>query len=533
MIQLKSYARGQWHEGTGEGRVLHHAVTGEPIASVDSTGLDLAAMLDHARAVGGPALRAMHMRERAALLRKIAQVLNEHLPELYEIAATYGATKRDAWVDIEGGIAAIAVFASLGRRHLPESNFLVDGGVERLSKEGTFVGCHIRVPLEGVAVQINAFNFPSWGMLEKLGPSLLAGMPTIVKPATPTAWLTVRMVELIIESGVLPEGSLQLISGSVGDLLDHLTCQDVLAFTGSAKTGCTIRSHPNLVKNAVRVNVEADSLNAAVLGPDVEPDSPLFALFIKEVVSEMTGKAGQKCTAIRRILVPAARESAVIDALKARLTGTTVGDPSNPEVKVRMGPLVDRGAVETARRGIAQLAQEAQIVSGDPQRGEFAAEGGGTAGAFLEPILLRATDPANATVVHEVEVFGPVATVLAYDDNASAAALVRKGGGSLVASAFSEDADFIRDLTFAIAPFHGRLLLMNEKAAGESTSHGIVMPQLVHGGPGRAGGGEELGGLRAVHHYMQRLALQGDPERLEALCASPSSTPSNNTAATG
>ncbi len=531
MIQLNSYACGQWHQGTGQGRVLHHAVTGEPIARVDSTGLDFAAMLEHGRQVGSPVLRAMHMRERAALLRKVAQVLNEHLPELYEIAFTYGATKKDAWVDIEGGIAAIAVYSSLGRRHLPESNFLVDGEVDRLSKEGTFVGRHIRVPLEGVAVQINAFNFPSWGMLEKLGPSLLAGMATIVKPATPTAWLTVRMVELIIESGVLPEGSLQLIAGSVGDLLDHLTCQDVLAFTGSAKTGCQIRGHANLIANAVRINIEADSLNAAVLGPDVVPGSPLFDRFIKEVASEMTVKAGQKCTAIRRILVPREREPAVIEALKSRLAGTAVGNPGNSEVKVRMGPLVDRGAVETARQGIARLQQEAEIVSGDPQRSEFAAEDGGKEGAFLEPILLRANDPANATLVHEVEVFGPVATVLAYDDTAGALSLVRKGGGSLVASAFSEDGAFIRDLTFAIAPFHGRLLLMNEKAASESTGHGIVMPQLVHGGPGRAGGGEELGGLRGIHHYMQRVALQGDPERLERLCTPPASTPPANTAA--
>jgi oxepin-CoA hydrolase/3-oxo-5,6-dehydrosuberyl-CoA semialdehyde dehydrogenase len=327
------------------------------------------------------------------------------------------------------------------------------------------------------------------------------------------------MVELIVESGALPEGALQLVCGSAGDLLDHLTSQDVLSFTGSAATGRTLRGHPNVIANAVRVNVEADSLNAAVLGPDVEPGSPLFDLFVKEVANEMTIKAGQKCTAIRRVLVPAAHERAAIEALSARLAGTSVGDPSTAEAKVRMGPLVDRSAVETAREGIAQLQQEADIVYGDPQRSEFLAADGGAAGAFLEPILLRATDPAGATRVHEVEVFGPVATVLAYGAPSEAVALVRKGAGSLVASVFSEDDNFVRQLALGIAPCHGRLLLMNEAAAAESTGHGIVMPQLVHGGPGRAGGGEELGGLRGLDHYLQRVALQGSPERLEKLCA--------------
>jgi oxepin-CoA hydrolase/3-oxo-5,6-dehydrosuberyl-CoA semialdehyde dehydrogenase len=461
----------------------------------------------------------MTFRDRAALLRKVAQVLNDHLPELYDIAYTYGATKKDAWIDIEGGIAAVAVYSSLGRRHLPAARFLVDGEVAGLSKEGSFVGRHIQVPLEGVAVQINAFNFPSWGFLEKLAPSLLAGMPALVKPATPTAWLTHRMVELIVESGVLPEGALQLICGSAGDLLDHLTCQDVLSFTGSAGTGRKLRGHSNVIAQAVRINVEADSLNAAVLGPDVATGSPLFDLFIKEVASEMTIKAGQKCTAIRRILVPAASEVAVIEALSARLSGTTVGDPANADAKVRMGPLVDHAAVTTAREGIAKLQEDAEIVHGDPNRQEFLAEDGGKSGAFLEPILLRAKDPASATRVHQVEVFGPVATVLAYGDLSEAVALTRKGDGSLVASAFSEDDAFVTELALGIAPYHGRLLLMSEAAAAESTGHGIVMPQLVHGGPGRAGGGEELGGLRGVGHYLQRVALQGAPERLEKLCA--------------
>lgn len=516
MITLKSYACGEWKPGGGKGRTLHHAVTGEEIATLSSEGLDLAAMLEHGRNKGGPALRAMTFHDRAALLKTMAGVLNDNRDELNQIAATYGATQRDAMFDVDGGIATLGFYASLGSKKLPASTFLVDGEVARLSKPGNFVGRHVYVPLEGVVVQINAYNFPSWGMLEKLAPSLLAGMPNVVKPATPSAWLSFRMVELLIESGVMPEGSLQLLCGSAGDLLDHLTCQDVVAFTGSASTGQKIRSHPNVVTNAVRVNIEADSLNCVLAGPDVTPDSPTFDFFIKEVVNEMIIKAGQKCTAIRRVIVPREIEQAVIDRLRERLSAVKVGDPAVEGVK--MGPLVDRDAVQSAREGIQALTEEAEIVLGDPNRTEFEGADGGK-GAFMEPVLLHCKSPEVAKRVHEIEVFGPLATVVSYDGIDQAIDLARRGGGSLVGSLYSEDEDFCAKATFGVAPYHGRLMVMNAKAAPESTGHGVVMPHLVHGGPGRAGGGEELGGMRSVHHYMQRVALQGDPERLDKLCA--------------
>jgi oxepin-CoA hydrolase/3-oxo-5,6-dehydrosuberyl-CoA semialdehyde dehydrogenase len=516
MITLKSYACGEWKSGSGKGRVLHHAVTGEEIAACSSEGLDFAAMLQWGRDKGGPTLRAMTFPERAALLKNMAGALNEHLEEFHQITAAYGATRADAMMDVEGGIGTLGFYASLGGKKLPPSTFLTDGDAARLSKPGNFVGRHICVPLEGVAVQINAYNFPSWGMLEKVAPSLLAGMPSIVKPATPTAWLAFRMVEVLIDSGVMPEGTLQLICGSVGDLLDHLTCQDVVSFTGSASTGQKIRSHPNIVKNAVRVNIEADSLNCIILGPDVTPDSPTLDHFTKEVVKEMTIKAGQKCTAIRRLIVPKEQEQAVIEVLKQKLGAIKVGDPGVEGV--RMGPLVDRSALESAREGVESLSREADVVFGDPKRTQF--EGSGSErGFFMEPILLRSKNAEDARAVHEVEVFGPVATILGYEDVEQAIRLARRGGGSLVGSVYSEDEDFIGKMTFGLAPYHGRLMVMNAKAAPESTGHGVVMPHLVHGGPGRAGGGEELGGLRSVYHYMQRIALQGDPKRLERLCA--------------
>jgi oxepin-CoA hydrolase/3-oxo-5,6-dehydrosuberyl-CoA semialdehyde dehydrogenase len=513
MLTLKSYAAGEWTAGAGEPRTLRHAVTGEPIAEVSSQGVDFLGMLDYGRSKAGPRLRQMSFPERAAVLKQMAGVLNEHLDELHEIAASYGATKKDALFDVDGGIGTLAFYASLGKKQLPNASFLVDGDAAPLSKEGHFVGRHIYVPLEGVAVQINAYNFPSWGMLEKLAPAFLAGMPSIVKPATPSAWLTYRMVEILIASGVVPEGALQLICGSVGDLLDHLTCQDMVSFTGSAPTGAKIRSHPNIVRNAVRVNIEADSLNCILLGPDVEPDSGTFRAFEKEVVSEMTVKAGQKCTAIRRILVPAGCLDDVVASLETRLAKISVGDPS--QEGIRMGPLVDEDAVRTARDGLQTLSAEAEIVYGDPARGGFEPAGG----AFMEPVLLLCREGDKARAIHDVEVFGPAATILGYRDTEQAIELARRGGGSLVGSIFTEDEAFAAEATFGLAPYHGRLMVMNEKAAAESTGHGVVMPHLVHGGPGRAGGGEELGGIRSLHHYMQRVALQGDPERLDKLLA--------------
>ncbi len=513
MVTLESYACGEWKKGSGKPRVLRHAVTGEPIAELSSEGIDFGAMLRFGRERGGPALRKMTFPERAAVLKKMAGALNEHVEELREIAASYGATSNDARLDVDGGIGTLAFYASLGAKGLPESRLLVDGDVSPLSKGGNFVGRHVYVPLEGVAVQINAYNFPSWGMLEKLAPAFLAGMPSLVKPATPSAWLAFRMVQILISSGVAPEGALQLISGSVGDLFSHLTCQDVVSFTGSASTGEKIRTHPAIVRNAVRVNVEADSLNCIVLGPDVAPGSPTFEHFKKEVVSEMTVKAGQKCTAIRRVLIPEDRAEDVVRALRETLTAIRIGDPKADGVG--MGPLVDEDALLSARQGIEKLKAEAEIVSGDPGRRDFEPKGG----FFMEPVLLHCRDPKRAALIHEVEVFGPVATLVSYRGPDEAIELARKGGGSLVGSIFSEDEDFVARTTLGLAPYHGRLMVMNAKSAPESTGHGVVMPHLTHGGPGRAGGGEELGGVRSLHHYMQRVALQGDPERLEKLLA--------------
>jgi oxepin-CoA hydrolase/3-oxo-5,6-dehydrosuberyl-CoA semialdehyde dehydrogenase len=511
MVTLESYACGEWRRGRGKPRVLRHAVTGEPIAEVSSEGLDFGAMLRWGRERGGPALRKMTFPERAAVLKKMTGVLNEHVEELRELATSYGATAKDARLDVDGGIGTLAFYASLGAKQLPESRILVDGDVSPLSKGGNFVGRHVYVPLEGVAVQINAYNFPSWGMLEKLAPALLAGMPSVVKPATPSAWLTVRMVQILVASGVVPEGALQLVSGSIGDLLSHLTCQDVVSFTGSASTGEKIRTHPAIVKNAVRVNVEADSLNCILLGPDVAPGSPTFEHFKNEVVSEMTVKAGQKCTAIRRVLIPEERAKDVIRELRQSLAAVRVGDPRTEGVV--MGPLVDEDALVSAREGIEKLEAEAEIVSGDPRRKDFEPKGG----FFMEPVLLHCRDPKRAAAIHEVEVFGPVATLVSYRGPEEAIELARRGGGSLVGSIYSEDEDFVARATLGLAPYHGRLMVMNARSAPESTGHGVVMPHLVHGGPGRAGGGEELGGVRSLHHYMQRVALQGDPERLERL----------------
>lgn len=512
MLTLKSYAAGEWVEGKGTPRVVKNAVTAEDLARLSSEGVDFRGMLEYGREKGGAALRAMTFPERAALLKKAAGALNEHVDELHTIAASYGATKKDALLDVDGGIGTVFFYASLGAKKLPASRFLVDGEVAPLSKDGHFVGRHVFVPLQGVAVQINAYNFPCWGMLEKLAPAFLAGVPSIVKPATPTAWLTHRMVEILVESGVLPEGTLQLICGSVGDLFSHLTCQDIVSFTGSASTGEKIRSHRTIVANAVRVNIEADSLNCIVLGPDVAPGSPTFDFFVKEVRNEMTVKAGQKCTAIRRVIVPRERTDEVVAALKQALVAIKVGDPG--EEGVRMGPLVDADALASAREGIERLSAEAEVVFGDPKRSDFASKG-----FFMEPVLLVCREPAKARAVHDVEVFGPAATVLPYATTREAVELAIKGAGSLVGSIFTEDDAFAEEATFGIAPYHGRLMVMNETSAPESTGHGVVMPHLVHGGPGRAGGGEELGGLRSLHHYMQRVALQGDPARLERMLA--------------
>lgn len=506
---LQNYAEDRWTAPTEGLADIASAIDGRVVARLSSRGLDFAAMVRHAREVGGSALRRLTFHQRADMLKALALYLSERKEPLYALAADTGATRRDNLIDIDGGLGTIFAYASRGRRELPSERFLLEDGVERLSKGGSFVGVHVLTPLTGVAVHINAFNFPCWGLLEKLAPAILAGVPVITKPASATAYVAEALVKLITESGILPAGSLQFVAGSAGDLLDHLTGQDLVAFTGSIETSEKLRNHPAISRNAVRFVAERDSLNAAVLGPDAIPGTPEFDLFVKEVVREMTAKAGQKCTAIRRILVPRALESDVIAALAQKLSGLAIGDPR--QEGTRMGPLVSLAQRDDVRARIAELAAEAEVVVGDP------GNDGAPGGAFLAPVLLRCTDPARARKVHVVEAFGPVATVIAYDGLDQAVELVRRGEGSLVASVFTHDDAVAEALVFGLAPFHGRILVVDRDCAGESTGHGSPLPGLVHGGPGRAGGGEELGGIRGVHHYLQRTALQGSPARLSAL----------------
>lgn len=513
-MNLKSYVSGQWREGAGRGVLLRDASTGEVIAEASSSGIDFAAVLDHARNSGGPALRAMTFHERAAALKMLAKHLSGLKAEFYELSYRTGATKDDSWIDIDGGIGTVFAFASKGARELANSRVYLDGGVEGLSKSGAFVGQHIYMPREGAAIHINAFNFPVWGMLEKLAPAILAGVPAIVKPATATAYLTELVVRRIIESGALPEGALQLVCGSLGDLFDHLTCQDLVSFTGSADTAAKLRVHPRVLRHAVPFIAETDSLNSSILAVDAAPGSAEFDLFIKEVAREMTVKAGQKCTAIRKALVPSAFLDDAIAALDQALRAVVVGDPRADGV--RMGPLVSLAQRADVRERIAELRRETDVASGtltaadirgaDPERG-----------AFVTPLLLRCREPHAARAVHEVEAFGPVATVLPYRDTEDAIALARLSGGSLAASVFSADDALARRLVLGLAPYHGRILVVNSRCAKDSTGHGSPLAPLVHGGPGRAGGGEELGGIRGVLHYMQRTAVQGSPDTITAL----------------
>ena len=509
--QLASYAQGAWVEADGKPATLYHAVTGEPVATASSEGLDFKAMLEFGRSRGGPALRRMTFHERARMLKALATFLMERKDRFYGISAATGATKTDSWIDIEGGIGTLFAYASRGRREFPDETFYIEGDVEPLSKGGTFVGRHICVPREGVAVHINAFNFPIWGMLEKLGPTLLGGMPAIVKPATATSYLTEAMVREIIASELLPAGALQLIVGGVGDLLDHLISQDIVTFTGSAATGRKIKVHPRLIEESVRFNMEADSLNFAMLGPDAAPGTEEFDLFVKEVVREMTTKAGQKCTAIRRTLAPAQLVEDVIQAVAKRLEGTTLGDPALDNV--RWGPLASRGQVEDVRRNLERLKAGAEVVYGDPDT--FSVAGADARkGAFFPAVLLHCPNPLERTEPHDIEAFGPVNTVMPYHSVEEAIELAKRGRGSLVGSLFTANDDVARQVVLGTAAWHGRLMLINRHSAKESTGHGSALPHLVHGGPGRAGGGEELGGGRAVLHYMQRTALQGHPTTL-------------------
>lgn len=512
MPVLRSYVSGRWTAPV-DGRPVRDAVTGEEVARVSSEGIGLGAALGYGRRVGGPALRALTFHERAALAKAVGGMLRDHRDELYALSVRTGATLADSKFDIDGGIGVLLSYASQARRELPNDTVCAEGAVEPLGRGGQFVGQHILTPLLGVAVQINAFNFPVWGPLEKMAPALIAGVPTLVKPASQTAYLTARLVELIIESGILPEGSLQLLCGSAGDLLDHLGEQDLLSFTGSAPTAHRLRAHPNVVARSVRFNAEADSLNCSILGPDATPGTPEFDLYIKQLVTEMTVKAGQKCTAIRRAFVPAGQLDAVIDAARARLEKIIVGNPADESV--RMGALASLDQREEVRRSLKALESAGRLVFGDPEHVQVTGADADH-GAFISPLLVRCDDASRAEP-HEVEAFGPVSTVMGYSGTDEVIELAARGRGSLAGSVVTGDAGFARSVVLGLAPWHGRLLVLDQDDAKESAGHGSPLPMLVHGGPGRAGGGEEMGGVRGVLHHMQRTAIQASPRMLGAV----------------
>lgn len=513
MSKLQSFALGSWIEGEGEGQILLNAVNGEPITSVSSKGLDFAAMLNYARTQGGPALRAMSFQERGNMLKALALYLSERKLKYYPISYKTGATKTDSWIDIDGGIGTLFAYSSL-RRKFPNQSFYVDGEMAGLSKSGSFIGQHIMVPKEGVAIHINAFNFPVWGMLEKIAVNLLAGVPAVVKPATITTFLAEAVVKDIIASGILPTGALQLICGSAHSILDSVTNQDVVTFTGSASTGRMLKSHPQILNESVPFNMEADSLNACILGLDAEPGSVNFDLFIKEVHREMTAKCGQKCTAIRRVIVPQPWIGEVQSALSQRLQKTIIGNPESEEV--RMGSLAGIAQLNEVKERVAQLSEFSKIVYGSLDFPEITGTDS-KAGAFMSPILLLNENPFKNLISHELEAFGPVSTILAYNTTEEAVAISKLGKGSLVSSIVTNDPNIAREYALHAGSYHGRILILNERCAKESTGHGSPMPLLMHGGPGRAGGGEEMGGIRGVKHYMQRVALQGSPEMITAI----------------
>jgi oxepin-CoA hydrolase/3-oxo-5,6-dehydrosuberyl-CoA semialdehyde dehydrogenase len=509
--QLLNYERDRWIAGEGQLAELPSAIDGSPVALTGSGGLDFGGMLAHAREVGGPALRRMTFHERARMVKALGLAIAARKEELYELNYLTGCTRKDGWIDIEGGAGTLFSFSSKARRELPDAHVLLDGQLEGLSKQGTFVGQHIFTPLQGAAVHINAFNFPVWGMLEKLAPTLIAGVPAIVKPASATAYLTEAAFKIMIDAGVLPPGAVQLIVGGVGDLFEHLTGQDVVSFTGSAHTASKLKSHSTVMRESVRFVAEQDSLNASVLGPDAAPGTPEFDLFVREVATEMTVKAGQKCTAIRRAMAPAAYLDALEQALAERLAKTKVGDPRAEDT--RMGALVSVSQRDDVIEKIRQLeAAGARIVAGDP-----AAEPAVKGGAFLSPVLLRADDPWNSDAVHDCEPFGPVSTIMPYRDLGDAIALANRGRGSLCLSLFTHSGEAARDFVLGAGAFHGRMLVIDRANAAESTGHGSPLPVLTHGGPGRAGGGEEMGGVRGVKHYMQRTAVQSSPAMLAAI----------------
>ena len=513
-MKLQNFAENNWFAGSNDGKPLNSAVDGRPVATISSAGVDFAAMLDYARRVGGENLRKHTFHDRAFMLKDLALFLMENKKEFYALSTETGATKSDSWVDIDGGISTLFVYSGKGRREMPNDKVYLDGPPEVLSKEGTFVGQHICTPRHGAAVHINAYNFPCWGMLEKPAPCLLAGVPAIVKPASSTAYLTELMVRRMIDSGILPKGSVQLICGGVGDLFDHLTCQDVVAFTGSKGTAEMLQQHPRVVSESVHFTAETDSLNASILGPDAVPGTPEFDLFIKEVTREMTSKAGQKCTAIRRIIAPASLSADVVRALSTALGEIRIGHPGSKEVD--MGALASQGQRDEVRSRVAELSAEAEVVFGNQEDFEVT-DADAKKGAFFMPTLLHCDRPLSSTAVHSVEAFGPVSTVLPYENLDEAIELARLGGGSLAGSVITNDNDVARELVLGSAAWHGRMVVINRHCAAESTGHGSPLPHLVHGGPGRAGGGEELGGIRGALHYMQRTAIQGSPEMVAAI----------------
>src|SRR3954470_3597151 len=509
-LKLLNYERDRWIAGDGILAEISSAIDGSPVATTGSGGIDFGGMVNHAREVGGPALRKLTFHERARMIKALGLAIMARKEELYELNYLTGATRKDGWIDIEGGAGTLFSFSSKGRRDLPDAHVLLDGQLEGLSRKGTFVGQHIYTPLQGAAVHINAFNFPVWGMLEKLAPTLLAGVPAIVKPASATAYLAEAAFRVMIEANILPPGAIQLIVGHVGDLFDHLSCQDIVSFTGSAATAMKLQTHPVIARESVRFVAERDSLNASLLGPDAAPGTPEFDLFVKEVAREMTVKAGQKCTAIRRAMAPAQYLDAVEAALSERLAKVRIGDPR--EEGVQMGPLASQAPLRSVREAVAELSKSARIVSGDPAVSPVAGNG-----AFISPILLRSDDPWGSDAVHDVEAFGPVSTLMPYRDLEDAIALANRGMGSLALSLFPHDSDTAQSFVLGAGAYHGRMLILDRTSAKESTGHGSPLPVLVHGGPGRAGGGEEMGGVRGVKHYMQRTALQGAPEVLSAV----------------
>src|SRR5713101_4307688 len=513
-MKLSNYVNGQWSEGAGPGEPLIDPVTGDELASISSQGVNLEAALAFARTNGGPALRQLSYAQRAELLAKISEALAANRDEYFRLSLlNLGANQADASFDVDGAIYTVKYYAKIGRA-LAEGKMLKEGALVPLSKSNAFVGQHFLMPTKGAAVFINAFNFPAWGLCEKAAPALLSGVPIVVKPASPTAWLTHRMVEDIVKADILPPGAISIICGSARDLLGHVREEDIVSFTGSGDTEARIRSHANVLRRFVRLNIEADSINSAILGPDCTPGTDLFDLLVKEVVREMTLKAGQKCTTIRRLLVPRQQLKAFGDAVTARLSSMKVGNPRNPEVKV--GPVVNKAQQSSCLEGLDKLKEECEVLFGgdknfrpidaDPQKS-----------AFVQPTLLSCKDGVGAKYVHDVEVFGPVATLVSYDGLEDLVALARRGLGSLVVSIFSDDQDFIRQAVLGIGDLHGRVLVVDSTVGSQHTGHGNVVPSCMHGGPGRAGGGEELAGLRAMLLYHRRFVVQGPADCIAGL----------------